>query len=340
HGFQVPTDAQASLRPKSLFGNEEVLLHLPRGDHGPFLATGQSLPATGKVFPAVNNLIATAVPLLRSVNTRDLATVLSNLDAAVRGEGPAIARSIGDNAALSGLLSRTIQDQLVALQSFDRFQQAIENEGPVFNKIANLQNQALPPLTAAEGALQHMLMSLQPVSEDLAQLLADYRPSMDKLISSGASVSRVLIANQANIQALVTGLYHYTDKVAHAVSPTALPDGSHVGSFKVFVMFNQVNGLVCGLLAPLTTTPQGAPLRPMLEKLAASGSKLNCSSYLAAVPRGPSTATATGPVAPSPNQALQGLANRVYTQLGKPQVVPPANNGLQTLLGNTLAGSL
>jgi uncharacterized membrane protein len=78
----------------------------------------------------------------------------------------------------------------------------------------------------------------------------------------------------------------------------------------------------------------------MLEKLAASGSKLNCSSYLAAVPRGPSTATATGPVAPSPNQALQGLANRVYTQLGKPQVVPPANNGLQTLLGNTLAGSL
>ncbi|HZD67171.1 MAG TPA: MlaD family protein, partial [Acidimicrobiales bacterium] len=46
HGFQVPTDAQASLRPKSLFGNEEVLLHLPRGDHGPFLATGQSLPAT------------------------------------------------------------------------------------------------------------------------------------------------------------------------------------------------------------------------------------------------------------------------------------------------------
>jgi len=353
-GFRVPANARATLRPRSLFGNEYVALDFPSGQEPPYLGPGQAITSTG-VAPSLTNLIATSVPLFRSIHTGDLETVLTSLTAALRGEGTRIAASLTDNSHLSGLLANTIEAQLAALSALDQFNRAVNMEGPTFNAISRNLNQALPPIDASEGAFQHMLESFQPLLTDLTQLIEDYRPSIDTLLTKGADVSRVLIANAANVQEMVYGEYRYAYKFAGAISPGQLPDGSRMFYFKVFIVLKQVNDLVCGLLSPLAASPQGAGLASALRQAASQGTGLDCSAYLSALrqaqgsrhgsstaaPAGaaaPSPASAPAASPPSPRQVLKRLARRVWGQVGKPERSLPEGNALQTVLGNVLGG--
>lgn len=365
HGFQVPADAAATIRPKSLFGDAFVDLTLPRGRQGPYLGPGGRIASTGTA-PELGDLISSSVPLLADLNPADLTTIIGQLSQAGQGEGPTIRAGLDSGSNLSGLLADTIQAQLTALDAFDRFQMALTPDAGSLNAISNNSNVGLPVFNNAEAAFQHALTTLQPLSEDLAQLLADYRPSIDTILTSGDNVTRVLVANQANISELVHGLYRYTFKFASARSPVPLPDGSYVGYFKNFIMFSQVNDLICGLIAP--AHPGLSFLQPLQQVVAGAGSPINCSQYVSAfnaaqgagapAPGGAQSAPPQGSKAPAtvPPQApavAKSLANQLFQGVGRPQLPAapssPATPGaaaareggaLQSLLDNALGGGL
>ncbi len=346
--FNVPADATATIEPINLFGAEEVSLTSPNhnADAAPYLVRdGQFAHANNS--DSLGDLFAAAAPLLQKVNTDDLSTVLGELSQASQGEGPQIAKSIGAGSELASLLNSTLGAQEVALDSFAQFVQAAAPDANGLNSVSGQVNAALPSFNGEVGDYQKFLNSVIPFANDLASLLSSYRPDIDTILTAGDNVSRVLLAQQGNIGQVIQGAYTYFNTIATGgASQQKLPDGSTYAYFNTFILFSDVNSLVCNLLAP--ATPGLSFLQPIQQALAGSGSAFDCSSQLAAfnaaqgttapvaaVPAAtPTTAT---PLAPSTG-AAQSTANQAYGILGTPDASKAS--GLGGYISGLLGGSL
>jgi hypothetical protein len=121
-----------------------------------------------------------------------------------------------------------------------------------------------------------------------------------------------------------------------------LPDVSTYAYFNTFILFSDVNSLVCNLIAP----PTGGMsfLQPIQQALAGSGSAFNCSSELSTFDalQGSST-TATAPT-PQPTAsatsaadgAASAAANQAYGMIGQP--APPTSTNLGGIITQVLGG--
>ncbi len=268
---------------------------------------------------------------MNKIDTNNLSTVLGELSQASAGEGPKIAASISAGTQLAGLLDRTLNAQLLALDSFAKFTQAVAPAASDLNNLNAQINAGLPAFNAEEADYENLLNTLIPFSNRLAALLSTYHPDIATILESGDNVSRVLLAQQDTIGQVVNGAYHYFQKIAQGASGlNKLPDGSTYAYFNTFILFSDVNSLVCNLIAP----PTGGMsfLQPIQQALAGAGSAFNCSSELASfnalqtTPASPAAAaTAATPQAASPtaaaSQAGAAAANQAYGIIGQPDNV-------------------
>ena len=339
--FHVPASATATIRPVNLFGAEEMSLSTPNGnaDTGPYLAPGSSF-SHASMSAEIGDLFSAATPLLNQVNTVDLSDVVSELAQASNGEGPRIASAIQEGSKLAGFLDNTLAAQLNALSSFARFSAVLAPDGPAVNGISQEENIALPVFNRDVADYQHLLESLTPFANQLAAILKDYHPDIATILASGDNVARVLTAQQDDVGQVIQGAYHYLDKLAHASGTDTLPDGSRFGYFNTFILFADVNQLVCSLIAPTGTGLSF--LEPLQQALAGAGSAFNCSTQLSAfnaAQSAPTTAAAPPATEPNPatSSAAQGLANQAYGILGKPSAPssssPSIGGYIHSLLG-------
>jgi phospholipid/cholesterol/gamma-HCH transport system substrate-binding protein len=335
--FKVPKTATATIEPVNLFGAEQVSLSTPDGNSqaGPYLPRNGTF-AHAATSDELGDLFAAAEPLLKQINARALSTVLGELGQASQGEGPNIAASISAGTQLAGLLNSTLNSQLNALDSFARFAQAVGPDAASLNNLNAEINAGLPTFNAEEANYEKLLNTLIPFANDLAGLLATYMPDIDTILTSGANVSRVLLAQQDNIGQVVQGAYHYFLKIAQgAKSLTTLPDGSTYVYFNTFVLFSDVNSLVCSLIAP--DSAGWSFLEPLQQALSGAGTAFNCSSQLsqfkeaqyAATPVLASASTA------SSKSAAQSTATEAYGLVGQPDRSKNATIGsyVEGLLG-------
>jgi len=347
--FKVPATATATIEPVNLFGAEQISIATPDGNSeaGPYLTAGSTFAHAGS-SDELGDLFAAATPLLDKVDTTNLATVLGELSQASQGEGPKIAASISAGTELAGLLDRTLDAQLLALDSFARFTQAVAPAAADLNNLNAQINAGLPSFNAEEADYQNLLNTLIPFSNRLAALLSTYHPDIATILTSGDNVSRVLLAQQDTIGQVVDGAYHYFQKIAQGASGlTKLPDGSTFAYFNTFILFNDVNSLVCNLIAP----PTGGMsfLQPIQQALAGAGSAFNCSAELAsfdalqnaATPAAaPGGVTTPQPASPTAGAASAGAAaaNQLYGIVGQPDQSKPGTLGgiLKQLTGGAL----
>ncbi len=219
------------------------------------------------------------------------------------------------------------------------------------NSVASEVNAALPAFNSEEGDYEKFLNSVIPFANDLASLLTTYRPDIDTILTAGDNVSRVLLAQQSNIGQVIQGAYSYFRTIANgAASPQKLPDGSTYAYFNTFLLFSDVNSLVCGLLAP--ASPGLSFLQPIQQALAGAGSAFNCSTQLAAFNAAQSTPPAGDPASPAvasgtpatpsgtstPAQAAQSAANQAYGMAGAPDT--STGSGLGGFISGLLGGGL
>lgn len=349
--FKVPRTATATIEPVNLFGAEQVSISTPHGnpDAGPYLAPGSTF-AHASSSDELGDLFAAATPLLDKIDTDNLSTMLGELSRASQGEGPKIAAGISAGTQLAGLLDRTLNAQLLALDSFARFTQAVAPAAGDLNHLNAEINAGLPAFNAEETDYENLLNALIPFSNRLATLLSTYHPDITTILESGDNVSRVLLAQQGTIGQVVNGAYHYFQKIAQGASGLdKLPDGSTYAYFNTFILFGDVNSLVCNLIAP----PTGGMsfLQPIQQALAGSGSAFDCSSELAAfdslqgTPAAPASvpAPASTPAATAPdptaaaNSAGAAAANQAYGLIGQPDQSSPSTLGgiIHQLLGGS-----
>lgn len=351
-GFRIPVAAVATIRPKNLFGAESVSLAFPSRSTGPWLNPGDHLRHTA-VSDQITQFFAAADPLLKRLDAPALGSVVSDLARASSGEGPNIAASIAEGTKLASLFDATIAQQITALDSFSAFNSAIAPIGPSVNAISASSNQGLPVFNRAAANFQRFLDEVAPFAQRLATFLQDFRPDIVTLLVQGANVARVLLARQQNLGQVVSGLYEYTQRIAKGAGPERLPGGTTMAYYNTFVMFSQVNNLICSLIAP--AEPGLAYLEPLQQAVSGAGTPLNCSSQIAAFDAAqgaapsaqvgvagqspgiaPTTRAAVGanPTSPATRAAKQ-LLNSLYAQIGAP--VEPARKSIQSYL-NMLTG--
>jgi virulence factor Mce-like protein len=341
--FKVPAASTATIKPVNLFGAEQVSISSPHAnsDAGPYLSPGSTF-AHAQSSDELGDLFAAATPLLNQINTSQLSTVLSELAQASQGEGPKIAAGINAGTQLAGLLDRTLNAQILALDSFAKFTNAVAPAAADLNNLNTQINAGLPAFNAEEADYQNLVNTLVPFADRLASLLATYHPDIATILTSGDNVSRVLLAQQDNIGQVINGAYHYFQKIAQGTSGlNKLPDGSTYGYFNTFILFTDVNSLVCNLIAP----PTGGMsyLEPLQQALAGAGSAFNCSSELSSFASLQGNSSTPSVVAPSngtsptsaANSAGSAAANQVYGIIGQPDTSKPTTLGgiLNQLVG-------
>jgi virulence factor Mce-like protein len=338
--FKVPTDTTATIEPVNLFGAEQVSLTSPdhSADQGPYLAPDAQF-ARAENSDSLGDLFAAATPLLQQIDTNNLSAVLGELSQASQGEGPQIARSIGAGTQLASLLNSTLSAQENALDSFAQFAQAVAPDANGLNSVSSQVNAALPSFNGEVADYQKLLNSVIPFANDLASLLSTYRPDIDTILTAGDNVSRVLLAQQGDIGEVVQGAYHYFNTIANgAASQQKLPDGSTYAFFNTFIMFSDVNTLVCNLLAPAASGLTF--LQPIQQALAGSGSAFNCSSQLAAFNAAQATTTPAAPATLAPStSAAQATANQAYGIIGAPAAPTTKATGLGGFISGLLGGN-
>jgi virulence factor Mce-like protein len=343
--FKVPAASTATIQPINLFGAEQVSISSPHAnsDTGPYLMPGATF-ARATSSDELGDLFAAATPLLNQINTNQLSTVLGELAQASQGEGPKIAAGINAGTQLAGLLDRTLNAQILALGSFAKFTNAIAPAAGDLNNLNTQINAGLPGFNAEEADYQNLINILVPFSDRLASLLATYHPDIATILTSGDNVSRVLLAQQDTIGQVINGAYHYFQKIEEGTSGlNKLPDGSTYGYFNTFILFSDVNSLICNLIAP----PTGGMsyLEPLQQALAGAGSAFNCSSELSSFASLQGNSTTPSVVTPSngtpptsaANSAGSAAANQVYGIIGQPDTSKPTTLGgiLNQLLGGS-----
>lgn len=351
-GFRIPADAVATIRPKNLFGAESVSLAFGSTSHGPWLQPGDRLRHTA-VSDQVTQLFAALDPLLEKIDAPALGSVISDLSRASSGEGPNIAASIREGTKLASLFDATIAEQISALGSFSAFNSAIAPIGPSVNSISASSNQGLPVFNEAAARFQHFLDAVAPFAQRLATFLQDFRPDIVTLLVQGANVARVLLARRQDLGQVVSGLYNYVQAIAKGAGPETLPGGTKMAYYNTFVMFSQVNNLICSLIAP--AEPGLAYLAPLQQAVSGAGSPLDCASQIAAfdaaqagaskapspalpAARVSSPATAAVPAGPTgaPSNAAEKLLNSLYAEIGAPSV--PARKSVESYLKMLMGG--
>jgi phospholipid/cholesterol/gamma-HCH transport system substrate-binding protein len=324
-GFEIPKDTRAVEQPKTLFGEKFIAFEFPHGQTAPFLVPGGHITDTA-TSEEVEGLFEGTVPLLSKIDTNDLATVIDELSNGLQGEGQRLSQSLNDGVRLANVFSDTIVAQEQALDSFNRFQDAIRSVGPDLNAISANSNLALPAFNQARADYARVLTTLKPFADNLADILRVYRPDIDDLLNQGDNVIRVLLARQSDLSDTISGLYRYTLKFSKGSSADTLPNGTKFAYFKNFVLFSDIQNLICASLAP----PQAnLPfLVPLQQALLNNGGPLDCSRYFAAAKAGTATTAA---------QSGRQLANLTQQTVGAPQ--PPQVQTVQAIIDKLLGKS-
>ena len=323
----VPESVVATVRPKTLFGEKFVEFAFPDGRAGEALQDGDELPNVATAVE-VEELIAGTVPLFERVDPQSLATVIHELAVAAKGNGDAIASSLESGAQLAALLADTIDAQTRALESWARFQAALEPTGGSLNEMAANSNEALPQLNAAERDFDRALATLEPLAADLAELLHVYRPDIDAILVDGDNVIRALVSRRQQLSETIHGLYRYAFKFGAAQSPETLEDGSKFGYFKIFILLEDLEAFVCASLAP--SGADTSYLDPVRDALAQSS--LDCTAEFAAARAGSSGSGST-----SADQRGADLANRIHDGVAEPD--QPVAVTLDALVQRVLQGT-
>jgi phospholipid/cholesterol/gamma-HCH transport system substrate-binding protein len=242
-GEEVPTAAQAVIRPKTLFGEKFVDIDPgPAEASGPFLRGGGSITTTVGGYE-LEQVLGGLAPILRAVRPEELVVVLDTLARAGQGEGPVLNRLLGNLRTLADVqaahdpdLERFLSDLAPLTGEIDR------RAGDVVAGAAAL-DQALPVIERGGTQLSALLDQTARLSADLADVLQADRPVLEKEVTEGGKVLSLLAARSDRIGPLVVGVRQYL-QVQTEVIRVPYGDGTLLAAVKLVVGEDCLGGRV------------------------------------------------------------------------------------------------
>jgi len=310
---RIPAGTSATVRPKTIFGEKYVELAARPDDPGPYLADGDGVRA-GTPTPEVEELVDTTDHLLRRVDATELANLTDELVRASQGEGDRVAHLVDRSVRATAVIHDTLDAQLRAVDSLQRFAAEYRDIGPALNATNANLNELLPTFNAARTDYERLLATLRPFADHLAEFVEVNEADIGQLLADGDNIVRVLTARKQNISETIRGLDRYTTTLADAIAPGTLPDGSRYGNMKLFIDMGDLHDLLCAVLGP---SSPGTDLSAVRAALAARVPQLACPGDGPAPPASGASASAP-PVAAAGPAARPDATTAIVSALASP----------------------
>ena len=304
---RVPVEASATIRPKTLFGEKFVDIEPgPTEESGPFLADEQAIADAVGGFE-LERVLSEAYPILQAVDPDELALVLSELARAGDDLGPTINRTIVNFAAVADQQQRRMDELEQFLDDLALLVETFEQSTPDLLAASRDLNVALPELNARGPQLATALDAAARLSADLADLLEDNKPTLEKAITAGGRTLTLLDEERARLPGLVKGLRYFFE-VLGSVGRIELGDGTNLAAVKGILG----GGSPCGRTVMGCPFHEGPPAGQDQPATPASG-RISPSSGLVDAPRTPSVLGAL----PVPTHGAEAVVSLVEGLVGR-----------------------
>jgi virulence factor Mce-like protein len=229
-GQKVPTSTTAIVRAKTLFGEKFVdLTPDPKDakteDTGPFYATdGHAMIPPDKTEGGfeLEKVLTDAYPLLKAIQPSELMTVLHELAVAGDGLGPTINRQLVNGEKVLDVFAAHDADTRQFLVDLAKLSTELGGRSDDLVAAAVDLNAALPTLNSRSDELNSLLVQTGRLSDDLADLLQNNKPFIDKSFNGGQQVLDLLNEKRTQLVPLVIGLRQYSETLAESIR---IPDG-------------------------------------------------------------------------------------------------------------------
>ena len=253
-GEQIPVDATATIRPKTLFG--EKFIDIDPGANegtGPYLDDGDEIADTLGGFE-LEAVLTDLYPVLEAVDPEDLTTVLTELAEGGRGLGQQINRSIVNGEELSAMFAENADLTTEFLTDLAALSDQLAGSAEDLVGIAEAGNVALPTLVEGEAELIDLLQQAGRLSNDVADLLEANPGFVEASFVDGSRTLQVLTDQRDQVVPLVVGLRQYVQSLASIIR-IEVGDGSLMAAVK---------GILGGELCTLVGCPGAGETDPAL----------------------------------------------------------------------------
>ena len=199
-GRQIPVEASAVIRPKTLFG--EKFVDVIPGDaelSGPYLGETAAdgcptdLPCIAETLGGfeLERVLADTFPILQAIDPAELAVVLDELANSGDGLGTTINRSIVNAAALNELAASNDAEFRQFTADLALLSEELDVLAPELLRGARDLNVALPSLNARADQLDEALVQLGRLSGDLADVLENNTDFTENALTNGSKTLRL-----------------------------------------------------------------------------------------------------------------------------------------------------
>jgi phospholipid/cholesterol/gamma-HCH transport system substrate-binding protein len=253
-GTDIPRSTVAVIRPKTLFGEKFVDL-VPgalegsesasdRYDDGDTLDDcspddlsqalgGETDEAEGCTVGAVEleRVLTQLYPILQAVDPEHLATILDELATGAEGTGEAVNRSLVNGAALLDVQAENNANTAQFLEDLALLTEELADRAPDLIGGAQDLNVALPVLTQNADSFNALLVQLERLSTDAAELLEGNTAFIDAAYTDGQATLDTIFAHRQQLIPLVVGLGSYLD-ILGRLGHIPVGDGSFMAAVK------------------------------------------------------------------------------------------------------------
>ncbi|MGK2948154.1 MAG: MCE family protein [Acidimicrobiales bacterium] len=266
----VPVDASAVIRPKTLFGEKFVDIEpgVAEAD-GPFLADGDEITNTRGGFE-LEQVLGETYPLLQAIDPAELMTVLGELADGGRDLGDTVNRTLVNSAELGEVFSENIDNTEQFLSDLALLADQLGDDADTILELADAANAALPTLVEGESAIIDLLQQAGRLSNDVADLLETNEPFVNSVLVEGSRTLQLLYDERDQVVPLVVGLRQYVQTLSSVIR-IEMGDGTLMAAVKGILGTEACGLLPCpGTEVPPASAgapPPPAPAGPLLPDL-------------------------------------------------------------------------
>jgi phospholipid/cholesterol/gamma-HCH transport system substrate-binding protein len=216
--FRLPADVQAEIRFGSPMGEAFVELTDPPG------TTATTLPAGGVIelkrtssAPSIGNLLSATSTLVTGGSYADMKVIITELNDALRGNGPGIRRLINE---LDGMVTRLNEHTAqfdAALDSMQRFSSGLAEDRALVGESLDTFDPAIKTLSDQRTEIIDLMTQLRKVSGTATGSIDQTRESMLSVLADLKPVLDTLTENEATFRQIMVGIHDFAKATTSAI---------------------------------------------------------------------------------------------------------------------------
>jgi phospholipid/cholesterol/gamma-HCH transport system substrate-binding protein len=224
-GRRVPVTAAAQIEPVSVFGPKDLVLDLGTGEGtGPYLADGGKVAQT-KDPEELSDIAWPAYNLTKAINPDDLTVLMHTFSQGLRGQGPALRRTIDNSATLIDMTHANRAAIRTLLADVGLLTGTFENRGDTMVGLTRDLNELSPALAGDPDKFGELLDGASRLGATVGDTLDRHGYRIGKIIDGSGKAVSVVYQERKNIPLLVDSLNGFFEGLASVIRIPG-PEGS------------------------------------------------------------------------------------------------------------------